>query len=117
MKPSDLNNSLQPQRDSTSLASRSALVVFCLVAGLGYRIIIGLLPPSVLQLGVLLALSVLFLLAGCLHEKTAESEPVLGDSPCVFYLYYRRYPGRFEFLRVPSTDVRIEYSTRGSKCG
>ena len=48
MKPNDLNNGLQPPTESVSLASRSVFVVFCLITGFTYRIIIGLLPPSIL---------------------------------------------------------------------
>src|SRR5271157_880831 len=116
MKSSDLNNSPQPDIEPASLASRLMLVIFCLIAGLGYRIIVGLLPPSVLQLGALLGLSVLFLLIAVFTRRQPNLNKYWEIPLAFFYLHYGRYPRRFEFLLVPSTDVRIECSTRGSKC-
>jgi uncharacterized protein len=86
MKPNDLNNSLQPPTEFIGLASRSALVVACLVAGLAYRIIIGLLPPSILQLGVLLGLSILFLLVA-LFAKKEQNLIKYWEIPFAFFIF------------------------------
>jgi|GEM_PF-829732 len=86
MKSSDLNNSPQPDIEPASLASRLMLVIFCLIAGLGYRIIVGLLPPSVLQLGALLGLSVLFLLIAVFTRR----QPNLNkywEIPLAFFIF------------------------------
>ena len=48
-------------KESSSLAARFALIVFCLVAGFTYRLIVGLFPPTVIQMGVLLVLALFFL--------------------------------------------------------
>lgn len=56
-----MNDKLQPLRESTSPTSRFALAVFCLAAGFAYRAIVGFIPPGLVQAGVLLGLSALFL--------------------------------------------------------
>lgn len=63
------NNKLQPLMESTSMSSRSILAIFCLVAGLSYRVIIGFFPPSLAQVGVLLGLSGFFLIITVLVRK------------------------------------------------
>jgi uncharacterized protein len=86
MKPSNLNNDLQPQKEAPSLALRSTLVILCLVAGLAYRIIIGLFPPSLLQLGVLFTLAVIFLLAA-FFAKRQPSLNKYWDIPAAFFIF------------------------------
>src|SRR5690349_2426699 len=56
-----LQDNLELSKESASLSARSLLVVFCLAAGFAYRVIVGLFPPSIVQTGVLLGLSALFL--------------------------------------------------------
>src|SRR5262249_18440395 len=55
--------------ESTSLSSRSVLVVFCLAAGFAYRIIVGLFPPSIVQASVLLGLAALLLTLAVLARR------------------------------------------------
>jgi membrane protease YdiL (CAAX protease family) len=71
MASDTLNRSLPSQAGATSLSARTLVVVFSLVAGLGYRLLVGLLPPSPLQLGALLALAALWLLAAVLSKRSA----------------------------------------------
>ncbi len=86
MKPNDLNNSLQSPIEPLSLAWRSVLVVLCLAAGFTYRIIIGLLPPSILQLGVLLGLAVIFLLVA-IFAKRQQNLIKYWEIPFAFFIF------------------------------
>jgi membrane protease YdiL (CAAX protease family) len=61
MELNALQDDFEVAKESSSLAARLALVVFCLAAGFAYRLIVGLLPANVIQMGVLLVLSLFFL--------------------------------------------------------
>ncbi|MGA7194009.1 MAG: CPBP family intramembrane glutamic endopeptidase [Anaerolineales bacterium] len=86
MKSNNLNESRQQQGESVSLASRVLLVIFCLAAGLGYRIIVGLIPPSIVQLGVLLVLSVVFLLLA-VFTKRDQNLSKYWEIPLAFFIF------------------------------
>ena len=86
MKQNDLTNSPQPNNEPANLVSRLMLVAFCLIAGLGYRIIIGLIPPSVVQLGVLLALSVVLLLIA-VFTKRDQHLSKYWEIPLAFFIF------------------------------
>ena len=80
------NESLQAQKESTSAIARAILIVFGLAAGFAYRIIIGLVPASVLQLAVLLGLAALFLVAALI----ARRQPNLmqyWEIPFAFFIF------------------------------
>lgn len=57
------------QKESSKLTPRILLVAFCLAAGLTYRIIVGVFSPSIVQLGVLIGLAVIFLLITIFARK------------------------------------------------
>jgi len=86
MKSNASNDNLQPLKESTSLASRFALVAFCLAAGLGYRVLVGLLPASILQAGVLLGFAALFLLLALL-AKRASNLSKYWEIPFAFFVF------------------------------
>jgi uncharacterized protein len=70
MKSSNLGDNIQPVVESTSVLARVALVAFCLAAGFSYRLLIGLLPPNILQAIVLASLSALLLLFAMLAKRS-----------------------------------------------
>src|SRR6266849_2244274 len=80
------NDSLQPQKESTSLTSRAILVVFCLAAGFAYRIVIGLLPASILQFAVLLGLAALFLVAAVFAKRQPNLKKY-WEIPFAFFIF------------------------------
>jgi len=71
---------------STSLAARIALVIFCLAAGIGYRVIVGILPSSLTQTGVLLGLAALFLIAAILARRSRNLEQY-WEIPFAFFIF------------------------------
>jgi membrane protease YdiL (CAAX protease family) len=68
----NLNDSLEPQREPTSLISRSVLVAFCLVAGLTYRASVSLIPSGLFEDAFVLGLSGLFLVLSALARRTQD---------------------------------------------
>jgi membrane protease YdiL (CAAX protease family) len=86
MTPNDLNPDLPPQTESTSAAARALLVAFCLAAGLGYRIVVGLLPPSILQLAVLAALAIVLLLLAVLARRQSKLT-AYWEIPLAFFIF------------------------------
>ena len=69
MEFTDLKDRLHPPVDSTSLTSRAILVLFCLAAGLAYRVIVGLFLPSIVQACFLMGLSAFFLAVAVLARR------------------------------------------------
>src|ERR1043165_5129047 len=61
MELNALQDDFEVAKESSSLAARLALVVFCLAAGFAYRLIVGLFPANVIQMSFFLALSLFFL--------------------------------------------------------
>jgi len=86
MKQLDSNNDLQAAQQPVGLGARIALSLFCLAAGLSYRFIIGLLPPSVLQFGVLAGLSALFLVLAVFAKRTERLQPY-WEIPFAFFIF------------------------------
>ena len=86
MAPNSLNQSLPSQMATTSLSARTGVVVFGLVAGLAYRIIVGVLSPSLLQSGVLLGFSALWLLAAVYAKRHAGLNPY-WELPFAFFMF------------------------------
>src|ERR1700690_1079306 len=86
MKTNDLTGSLQPQKESTSLLSRFVLAAFCLAAGFSYRIFVGLFPPSFVQMGSLLGLSVLFLVIAGLARRI-QNLSKYWEIPFAFFIF------------------------------
>lgn len=86
MKLNTSNDNLPPARESTSLISRFVLVAFCLIAGLGYRALVGLFPASVVQVGVLLALSAILLVAAVLARRS-QSPRKYWEIPFAFFVF------------------------------
>jgi membrane protease YdiL (CAAX protease family) len=86
MELSSVQSGVQPQRESTSLASRFALVVFCLAAGFAYRFLVGLLAPSILQSGVLLGLAILFLILAVITRRQ-EHLSKYWQIPFAFFIF------------------------------
>lgn len=80
------NDSPQPQKEPASLAARAILVIFGLAAGLAYRIIVGLLPPSLLQLAVLLGLAALFLAAAAFAKRQPNLK-TYWEIPFGFFIF------------------------------
>ena len=72
--------------ESTSLSSRSVLVVFCLAAGFAYRIIVGLFPPSIVQASVLLGLAALLLTVAVLARRRQNLRKY-WEIPFAFFLF------------------------------
>ena len=81
-----LNNNLQPMMESTSLFARFVLVVFCLAAVLGYRGLVGLFPPSIVQMGVLLVLSAVLLVLAIL-ARSNENLKKYWEIPFAFFVF------------------------------
>ncbi len=74
------------QTRSLGLISRLVLAAFCLAAGFSYRLIVGLLPPSLVQFGVLVGLAALFLLlAGLARREAALSQ--YWEIPFAFFIF------------------------------
>jgi membrane protease YdiL (CAAX protease family) len=87
MASDTLNRSLQPQAGTTtSLSARTWVVVFSLVAGLAYRIVVGVISPSPLQLGVLLALATVLLLTTVLVKRKAGWN-AYWELPFAFFMF------------------------------
>jgi membrane protease YdiL (CAAX protease family) len=78
--------SLQQQKEAMSLTSRAILIVFCLAAGFAYRVIIGLLPASILQLAVLVGFAALFLVAAILAKRLPNLEKY-WEIPFAFFIF------------------------------
>ena len=68
------------------MASRFALVAFCLAAGLGYRVLVGLLPASLFQAGVLLGFAALLLLLAVLARR-ASNLSKYWEIPFAFFVF------------------------------
>src|SRR5258708_9954023 len=81
-----LNDSLQPVREATSLAARSGLVIFCLAAGIGYRVLVGLFPPGLLQVVVLLILAAALLLLAVLARRS-QNLTSYWEIPFAFFVF------------------------------
>jgi len=86
MELHDSNGNLQPQTESTSLTSRSVLVVFCLAAGFAYRVIGGVFPPSIVQAGLLVGLSALFLTIAVIARKAPHLR-IYWEIPFAFFVF------------------------------
>ena len=63
------NGNGAPDRESTSLVSRGALVAFCLVAALIYRASVSLIPSGAFEDGFVLAFSALLLVLAALARR------------------------------------------------
>ena len=81
-----LDDNLQPSMESTSLVSRFVLVVFCLAAGFAYRAIVGLFPPSIVQVGALFVLSALFLAFSVLAKSRLNTKKY-WEIPFAFFVF------------------------------
>jgi membrane protease YdiL (CAAX protease family) len=80
------SDNIQPVGEPASLASRSILVIFCLAAGLSYRVIVGVVPASLIQAGILAVLAALLLLIAVLAKRS----PNLGkywEIPFAFFVF------------------------------
>ncbi len=86
MEPNTSNDKLQFAREPGSFLSRSILVVFCLVAGLGYRAIVGFFPAGILQAAILLALSAVLLVAAVL-AKRSQALGKYWEIPLAFFIF------------------------------
>ncbi len=86
MAANDLNGKLEPSKESSSLVSRAVLVVFCLAAGLGYRILVGLIPASIIQAVVLLGLAALFLVLAVLAKRAPDLQKY-WEIPFAFFVF------------------------------
>jgi hypothetical protein len=86
MKSSNLSDNIQPVAESTSVLARVALVAFCLAAGLSYRILIGVLPPNILQAIVLASLSALLLLFAMLAKRSSTLNRY-WEIPFAFFIF------------------------------
>src|SRR2546423_304866 len=86
MQLSDLHDHPQSLSESTSFASRALLVVFCLAAGLSYRVLVGVLPASALQAGVLMGLAAFFLLLTIL-ARNATHLMKYREIPFAFFVF------------------------------
>ncbi len=81
-----LSESFRTSKGSVGLTSRVVLFGLCLAAGLSYRILIGLLPPSFFQLAVLLGLAALFLLVAVLAKRDLHLAKYWGI-PFAFFIF------------------------------
>src|SRR5947209_1527425 len=73
-------------RESTSLISRSVLVVFCLAAGLAYRASVSLIPTGILEDSFLLGLAVLLLIVAVLARRS-ENLRRYWEIPFAFFVF------------------------------
>jgi membrane protease YdiL (CAAX protease family) len=86
MASDTLNGSLRPAARTTRFGVRAVLVGFSLVAGLAYRVAVGVLGPGPLQLGVLLVLGLLWLGAGLFARRQAGLNPY-WPLPFAFFIF------------------------------
>src|SRR5689334_17292594 len=86
MQLMDLNDHPQPGTESIGLAARAGLVAFCLAAGLSYRILVGVLPASGLQAGVLTGLAAFFLLLTSLARRAPQLRKY-SEIPFAFFVF------------------------------
>ncbi len=86
MKSNELNEDFMPVKEPTSLLARTLLVIFCLVAGLGYRVLVGLFPPGIAQVGVLLALAALLLMLSVLARRN-DNLSRYWEIPFAFFVF------------------------------
>ncbi len=73
-------------RESTSLISRSVLVVFCLAAGLTYRASVSLIPTGILEDSFLLGLAALLLIVAVLARRN-ENLRRYWEIPFAFFVF------------------------------
>src|SRR5579872_571144 len=74
------------QRESTSLTSRVALVVFCLAAGLIYRASVSLIPGGVAEDAFVLALAALLLVLALLARRSDRFRKY-WEIPFAFFVF------------------------------
>jgi uncharacterized protein len=86
MKQINSIDDLRAPQQSVGLGARIVLILFCLAAGLSYRFTIGLLPPSIVQFGVLAGLSALFLVLA-LFAKRTEQLQTYWEIPFAFFIF------------------------------
>jgi membrane protease YdiL (CAAX protease family) len=81
-----LNDSLQAPRAAAGLAERSMLVIFCLAAGFGYRVLVGAFPANIVQAGVLLILAAVLLLLSVLARRSQRLAQY-WEIPFAFFVF------------------------------
>ena len=86
MELNALQDDLELSKESLNLATRLAVVVFCLAAGLAYRVIVGIFPASIIQMGVLLLLS-LFFLGITVLARRKQSLVKYWEIPFAFFIF------------------------------
>src|SRR5579859_3626969 len=75
-----------PQRESTSRASRAALVVFCLAAALIYRASVSLIPTGIAEDGFVLGLAALLLVLALLARRS-DGFNKYWEIPFAFFVF------------------------------
>src|SRR5690348_18514097 len=73
-------------RESTSLITRSVLIVFCLAAGFAYRASVSLIPTGLLEDTFLLGLAALLLIATVLARRS-ENLKRYWEIPFAFFVF------------------------------
>ncbi len=73
-------------KESTSLISRSVLVVFCLAAGFAYRASVSLIPPGIFEDAFLFGLAALLLTVAILTRRSRSLQRY-WEIPFAFFVF------------------------------
>ena len=82
----DPSEDVQPEKESTSRISRSAVIAFCLVAGLTYRASVSLVPAGIAEDGFVLGLAGLLLVLAMLSRR-AQRLRRFWEIPFAFFVF------------------------------
>ncbi len=86
MEANSISDRAQPLVESTSLTARALLILFALAAGFGYRFLVGLLPPSILQAAILLVFAGILLLLTYFARQTPSLRR-FAEIPFAFFVF------------------------------
>lgn len=82
-----LNTAVRPVRESTGVGAQVLVVVFCLVAGFGYRASVSLVPSGVVEAVFILAVAAVLLVLALAARRSAELARY-WEIPFAFFVFF-----------------------------
>lgn len=82
-----LNTAVRPVRESTGVGPQVLVVVFCLVAGFGYRASVSLVPSGVVEAVFILAVAAVLLVLALAARRSAELARY-WEIPFAFFVFF-----------------------------